>query len=140
MVSCIITLPSNISERPIEVRPGQILQIGRAPAKEGDSFVIDSPDVSLKHAEIHCSQFAATIVDVGSVFGSWVNEKKLNKGRHCPIRSGDVIKLGEQKLIVVQCPEKDSDGINTQAACRQSLKALTPEEPKREQISDQGSM
>lgn len=125
MSVCLIRFSEDDVERQVEIKAGDVLFIGRAPAKQGTSLVLPTEQVSLRHAEIHCSERACTIVDVGSVFGTWVNDKKLNKGRHCTLHPGDVLKLGTRILKVIVCPEKDTDGLQTQAACRSHLKAIT---------------
>ena len=128
MTTCQIRLQEGECERQIEVRANEILRIGRVPSREEPPhLVLEFEDVSLKHAEIHCSEFACTIVDIGSLFGTWVNEKRLNKGRHCPIHTGDVVKIGSHELTILQCPQKEMDGIHTQSVRRTHLPPIHKE-------------
>lgn len=123
MTSCKIIVENDPRSK-IELAPGEMIRIGRAVCEDAKCFVLDFPDVSIKHAEIHCSDRACTLVDIGSAYGTWVNDKRLNKGRHCPIRQGDILRFGDHRLKVIECPEKDTDGIYTQSVCRANLRSL----------------
>ncbi|MCY4443296.1 MAG: GGDEF domain-containing protein [Proteobacteria bacterium] len=62
---------------------------GRSPQA---SLFIDEPSVSRRHAKFFVNQETATIEDLGSSNGSFINDKPVDK--KCVIQNGDMIRLG----------------------------------------------
>lgn len=78
-----------------ELRPGTLV-IGRG---TGCQLVLDDALVSRKHAEVEVSEGRATLVDLGSVNGAFVNGIRVN-GRQS-LADGDKIMIGQQEISVV---------------------------------------
>ena len=65
--------------------------------------VIDSPDVSRRHAKVFCeSSDRWMIEDLGSSNGTFVNGRRAAS---CPISPGDIIEIGPVRLSLGQAPE-----------------------------------
>jgi pSer/pThr/pTyr-binding forkhead associated (FHA) protein len=56
--------------------------------------------VSRRHAVIRLSGDKPTIEDLGSTNGTWVNENPLVVGQPHPLRTGDLIRLGQQFVFI----------------------------------------
>lgn len=74
----------------------------RAVADYGD---IDDKGVEPLHAKIINRDNELLIVDLGSEKGTYVNGQRIDSGRPCPIRSGDVIVLAGQEFVFDDCRE-----------------------------------
>lgn len=70
--------------------------IGRSPTCE---IVVDHPSVSRKHARLAQMYDSMKVYDLDSPNGIYVNDKRI-VGSHT-LRSGDVIRIGEQELHFV---------------------------------------
>jgi len=75
--------------RTLTVRPGDLL--GREGV--GKSEFADRPTVSRRHARIMCDGGRWTIEDLRSKNGTWVNGKRLEEGKPCPVGRGDILSL-----------------------------------------------
>ena len=53
----------------------------------------DVKTVSRRHARVTQSDGVWMIEDIGSTNGTWVNDRRLERGRPYPITSGDTVKL-----------------------------------------------
>lgn len=84
-----LTLVFSESGRTLTVRPGDLL--GREGV--GKSGFADHLTVSRKHARIMCDGGRWTIEDLRSKNGTWVNGKRLEEGKPCPIGRGDILSL-----------------------------------------------
>ena len=84
----------------------EVIKIGRTATSH---IVIDDDDlVSKMHVVIDIkSSDEIELIDLGSVQGTYVNGKKVNK---CYLRSGDEIQVGNTKLIV-QIEEEEEEGV-----------------------------
>ena len=94
---------------PITIRltPGQnAIMLGRRFEGEVAPHVdlTDQSDVagsvSRRHALIRLSGDKPTIEDLGSTNGTWVNENQLEVGKPHPLRTGDLLRLGQQFVFV----------------------------------------
>ena len=79
---------------PVDIRPPG-LQIGRA--KEGNDLVIESPYVSRQHAKIMLQGTSASIQDLGSRNGTWVNGVKLT-AEPARLSAGAEVVLGHASI------------------------------------------
>jgi pSer/pThr/pTyr-binding forkhead associated (FHA) protein len=74
---------------------GPVLKIGRIPSTH---FVLDHASVSRVHALVEVTDDVAQIIDLGSVSGTKVNGKRVNKAE---IAAGDVLELGDVRVDVI---------------------------------------
>jgi diguanylate cyclase (GGDEF)-like protein len=70
-----------------------LLAIGRAPECE---LQIDNPAISRRHAELEVSEERVTLRDLGSVNGSFVNDRRLRGP--VVLKDGDLLRLGKELL------------------------------------------
>jgi hypothetical protein len=56
--------------------------------------------VSRRHAALQFSGNQVSLEDLGSTNGTWINESRLTVGVPHPIRTGDLIRLGQQFVFV----------------------------------------
>lgn len=68
-----------------------VLTIGRVP---GSDILMDDPQSSGRHAEIHPEGQGYSIIDLGSRNGTYVNEQKLSPNIPRLLYSGDKIRIG----------------------------------------------
>ncbi len=71
------------------------IQIGRHP--ESDIF-LDDITVSRRHAEVLREPHGYDVVDVGSLNGTYVNRKRVDRA---PLSDGDELQIGKFKLVYV---------------------------------------
>jgi DNA-binding winged helix-turn-helix (wHTH) protein len=91
-------------DRVIPLVPGENV-IGR---DEDVGVRIDAPSVSRRHARIVVSRGEpATVEDLGSKNGSWLNARRLDD-RRTPLRDGDTLRLGRVELVFLDAREKGS--------------------------------
>ncbi len=76
--------------------PAHII-IGRDP---GVDFLIDSPGISRRHAQITIQDDQCTLEDLGSSNGTFLNGERLSQPRR--LRNGDVIRLGQAVTLQYQ--------------------------------------
>jgi len=76
------------------VAPGSIKTLGRAP---GADFVVDAALVSRLHCRLEVTEHRIDIVDLDSTNGTFVNGKRVDRGR---IQSGDLLQVGRLSLTV----------------------------------------
>ncbi len=85
----------------VEVAEGEVLEIGRKPAPNGErKLVLPYPEVSTRHAEIRSKASGWTIVDSGSTNGTILNGVRLTPGREYALGAGDRIQIAQYELIV----------------------------------------
>jgi class 3 adenylate cyclase len=83
----------------VDLVEGEVLQIGRKPAKDGlKKLVLPYPEVSGQHAEIRCKGDGWFVLDSGSTNGSTLNGQRLTPGREYHVASGDRIKIAQYEL------------------------------------------
>lgn len=70
-------------------------RLGRA---EGD-ILLPHPSVSRRHALLRIEENRATLEDLGSTNGTFINRKRIPPHQPVPLRSGDEIRLGDALLI-----------------------------------------
>src|SRR5438270_1252939 len=75
-----------------------VLTIGRA---QSNQLVINDPKASSRHAEIHPAGQGYTIIDLGSMNGTFVNDQRLNSGTPRLLNQGDAIRIGDTTLTYV---------------------------------------
>jgi len=65
--------------------------------------------VSRRHVVIQRTERGYEIIDLGSVNGTWLNNKRLVPHRHYPLASGSHLRLGSMRLFVLyHSPEETS--------------------------------
>jgi len=74
--------------------PGRVLTIGRSPQAD---FPLDSPVVSRYHARVERTPQGATLTDLNSTNGTFVNGQRVT-GAH-RLKDGDVVQIGPFTLI-----------------------------------------
>jgi pSer/pThr/pTyr-binding forkhead associated (FHA) protein len=70
-----------------------VTKIGRATSND---LILTQMQVSRKHAEIHYRQDGFEIYDIGSTGGTYVNGKKMERGK---LSKGDVIEIADVLLV-----------------------------------------
>jgi two-component system, NtrC family, response regulator AtoC len=65
----------------------------------GSSLVIEHETLSRMHAILRPGP-PMTIEDLGSVNGTYVREERIRPGKHVPVSTGDVVRLGDVILIL----------------------------------------
>jgi FHA domain-containing protein len=101
-------------ERPREVAPeGEVLEVGRAPRL---GMVLEDPTVSRRHAVVRRRGRRLTIEDTGSTFGTFINDRALERGQATELRDGDVIRLGQVRVVCRLEAEDDPDDSSFESA------------------------
>jgi hypothetical protein len=77
---------------------GAPVYIGRA---GGNAVRLDDPSVSRLHSSLSArSGGTVVIADVGSINGTYVNDRLVGRDEACPLSAGDVVGIGDFKLTV----------------------------------------
>src|SRR5437762_1453976 len=88
-----------------------VITIGRA---HDNQIVLNDPKVSRQHAQIRPDEQGYSIVDLGSVNGTFVNEQRLSPFVLHLLRMGDIIRIGDTKFTYqindISTPTKASFG------------------------------
>ena len=70
-----------------------VSSIGRHP----DSIVcLDDVTVSRRHAEVQCTEGVYSVVDLGSLNGTYVNQVRIDEGT---IEHGDELQIGKYRMV-----------------------------------------
>ena len=70
-----------------------VSSIGRHP----DSIVcLDDVTVSRRHAEVQCTEGVYSVVDLGSLNGTYVNQIRIDEGT---IEHGDELQIGKYRMV-----------------------------------------
>lgn len=70
-----------------------VSSIGRHP----DSIVcLDDVTVSRRHAELQCTEGVYSVVDLGSLNGTYVNQVRIDEGT---IEHGDELQIGKYRMV-----------------------------------------
>ncbi len=77
--------------------------VGRDP---GSALILTDPSVSRRHAEISVAAGSATIRDLGSRNGTWINEQRIDEP--VALRPGDRIRFGTVRLWVADAARTNS--------------------------------
>lgn len=100
--------PAGESEAGDTIPLGEIVTIGRSP---GNKLVLHDAQVSRNHALIRREGTRYLIIDLGSANGTFINDKPVTTAT--PLRSNDVIRLGESIFIFQHADQEDSDSTQT---------------------------
>ena len=74
---------------------GGVVRIGTHP--KAAIQVEDDPEATRMHAVVEMNDEGATLIDLGSEAGTWVNGKKVNR---CKLHVGDEIRVGATSILV----------------------------------------
>lgn len=89
------------------------LEPSESPASMGReepcNIVVESSSVSRKHCELTCEDGTWFVKDLGSRYGTTVNNKSATKP--LPLGNGDVLKLGSQNFIVSLMASNDMEDL-----------------------------
>jgi pSer/pThr/pTyr-binding forkhead associated (FHA) protein len=78
--------------------------VGRADSRQGINPDIDLTDlvdgdtVSRRHARLMLRQGSFYVQDMGSSYGTWVNEREITGEAPAPLQPGDRVRFGEVRL------------------------------------------
>lgn len=97
----VVTDGPNVGQR-YQLREG-VSTVGRT---AGNAIVLDSVQISRHHAQIQLTPTGATIEDIGSTNGTWVNDQRL-VGSHA-LTSGDRIRFAD--FVTMEYVVKESSG------------------------------
>ncbi|MBN2394156.1 MAG: phage tail protein I [Anaerolineae bacterium] len=78
--------------------------VGREFPEEGLLLPDDTRMVSRRHAALRCTPVECVIKDLGSINGTWVNEKPLPEGNEVRLSEGDIIRIGPFELAFRRIP------------------------------------
>ncbi len=78
------------------ILPGTIKTVGRASAAD---FIVDVPLVSRVHCRLAAAEHAVEVVDLKSTNGTYVNERRVERGE---LKSGDRLRVGRLELTVTK--------------------------------------
>lgn len=70
--------------------------IGRQP---GNDIVLNTSAVSRYHAQFDVAEGKVFLVDLGTVNGTFVNDRQIEPNSRVPLSDGDVIMMGDMQLI-----------------------------------------
>lgn len=76
------------------------IKVGNFPAtigrnrEEVDHYVFDNT-ISRKHAQLQIYEGALVIADLGTVYGTYINNDKLEPNEYYEVLNGDIIKIGD---------------------------------------------
>jgi predicted component of type VI protein secretion system len=98
------------------VRPGQPITIGR---DDSNAVVIDSTFVSKAHAVIEWRGGECVVEDLSSANGTTVNGLPIQVSE---IRAGDVIEVGDQRLVVKDLSPGRGVGLREEAPANKGLR------------------
>jgi pSer/pThr/pTyr-binding forkhead associated (FHA) protein len=76
------------------LRPGAVKTVGRAPRAD---FIVDAALVSRLHCRLTAGDDGLEVVDLKSTNGTYVNGKRVTKGR---LAKGDTLRVGRVELRV----------------------------------------
>lgn len=79
-----------------------VVSVGR---ETTNVFQLHDPEISRKHAEIHCHSQQDTLFDAGSSNGLFVNGQRVKK---CVLHTGDQIQMGRTLLLYTRLEEEQS--------------------------------
>jgi diguanylate cyclase (GGDEF)-like protein len=88
--SCLVMIYGPRLGSRFELKPGEY-RIGRG---RGNDVVVSLDDVSRHHCAVRVSAGGASVRDLGSMNGTWVNDRQLPPEEDVAIRSGDLLELG----------------------------------------------
>ena len=77
------------------LRVGEPLTVGRSPDR---GLILDDPKVSRRHATVHACAGELRLRDDGSLNGTWLNDRRID--REHALRPGDRIRIGSSEIIV----------------------------------------
>jgi len=78
------------------VAEGETLEIGRAP---GLGMVIGDNSVSRRHARLRREGEVMLLEDLGSTFGTFLNDKPVAVGGRVRLEDGDVVRFGQVNVV-----------------------------------------
>ncbi|GAA6619780.1 FHA domain-containing protein [Scytonema sp. NUACC26] len=86
---------SNIDAKQEFALDCDLISIGRA---QNNIFVLNEPDISRYHAQLIWKSDRYCIIDLGSSYGTWVNDRKLQHNVPTPLANGDILRMGAIEL------------------------------------------
>jgi ABC transport system ATP-binding/permease protein len=89
-------LRSSDRDTTFRLRAGAVKTVGRAPRAD---FIVDAALVSRLHCRITATADNLEVVDLKSTNGTFVNGKRVTKGR---LGSGDLLRVGRVELTVTK--------------------------------------
>src|SRR4051794_10960053 len=101
--------------------------IGRA---ADNALRLNDPSVSRHHARISARGRDATIEDVGSRYGTWLDGRRVDAGR-MPLRDGSRLRLGDQELRVERKRSRAEPGRTIVVRSGASLALATPSDDEQ---------
>ncbi len=93
-------------DRPLFVRRQPEIVLGRSAPGEPSPTIDLTPyhgqkmGVSRRHVVIRFEEKQATIEDLGSVNGTWINENRIDPNKPHPLHNGDYLRLGHLIIVV----------------------------------------
>lgn len=78
------------------ILPGTSKTVGRALAAD---FIVDVPLVSRIHCRLAAAEHAVEVVDLKSTNGTYVNERRVERGE---LKSGDRLRVGRLELTITK--------------------------------------
>jgi len=108
---------------------GTLLPLGRGTYRLGRSgvdFVIPDPGLSREHAKLEITPASATLEDLGSVNGTWVNGRRISRA---PLSTGAEIRCGNSVLGLFGGAPGDQPAVTDDAGADTSAPLPLPTPP-----------
>jgi pSer/pThr/pTyr-binding forkhead associated (FHA) protein len=80
----------------VPLTPGRVVPLGREASPIAH---VCSDNVSRRHAEVRVEPDRLVVVDVGSVNGTFVNDRQIPTGVAHPVVAGDTLRLGSDPAL-----------------------------------------
>jgi NADPH-dependent 2,4-dienoyl-CoA reductase/sulfur reductase-like enzyme/pSer/pThr/pTyr-binding forkhead associated (FHA) protein len=88
-----------VNEPKVPLSQTKVMTIGR---QEGVFLLVDQASVSRRHAEISYANGQYVLRDLGSSYGTFVNDKRLEKDSIAILKQGDRIRFGNKAVYTFQ--------------------------------------
>lgn len=95
----------------LEGRPTFELDSTLTIGSEVGDIILENPSLSPKHCTVSLNQDVISIMDHGSVEGTFINKKKISPGRIFILQESDKIKMGKISVLIKKIKERISEEI-----------------------------
>jgi len=76
------------------------LRDGTTMGRNNCDIIVNSPSADRLHCKFQISQLIPSIMDIDTIDGTYINNKRIATKKFVPIKVGDQIKVGPEKFIL----------------------------------------